>query len=278
VILIPLKFLFQITFSLPFDRVESYSCKMTAADKKLYSRFLNGEGGEQSHVPGSSVHGSELSALSRPQTFVGSPVSGSPIFGPQSLPTVFVRTISGSSHHSVDSGPQLCDTISQKTLFYLVSTLNSSFSPDYDFSDAKSEEFSKEPTMKWVRDSVRDCLSPVLGEEYPFFDVNLWSAIDEEIKLRECKIYSYNPDLNSDPYGEEGTLWSFNYFFYNKKMKRILFLTCRAMSNSVVYEDFNDGDIGDSMELDDPQPSTDTSTYPSQQMGSFLPPGVSLIF
>ena len=39
---------------------------------------------------------------------------------------------------------------------------------------------------------------------------------------------SYNPDLDSDPYGEEGSLWSFNYFFYNKKMKRILFFTCRA--------------------------------------------------
>lgn len=41
--------------------------------------------------------------------------------------------------------------------------------------------------------------------------------------------YSYNPDLDSDPYGEEGSLWSFNYFFYNKKMKRILFFTCRAI-------------------------------------------------
>ena len=41
-------------------------------------------------------------------------------------------------------------------------------------------------------------------------------------------VFSYNPDLDSDPYGEEGSLWSFNYFFYNKKMKRILFFTCRA--------------------------------------------------
>lgn len=42
-------------------------------------------------------------------------------------------------------------------------------------------------------------------------------------------VLSYNPDLDSDPYGEEGSLWSFNYFFYNKKMKRILFFTCRAI-------------------------------------------------
>lgn len=41
--------------------------------------------------------------------------------------------------------------------------------------------------------------------------------------------YSYNPDLNSDPFGEDGCLWSFNYFFYNKKLKRIVFLSCRAV-------------------------------------------------
>ena len=44
-----------------------------------------------------------------------------------------------------------------------------------------------------------------------------------------CKFaISYNPDLASDPYGEEGCIWSFNYFFYNKKIKRIVFFSCRA--------------------------------------------------
>ena len=47
-------------------------------------------------------------------------------------------------------------------------------------------------------------------------------------KTNCCCGCSYNPDLDSDPYGEEGSLWSFNYFFYNKKMRRILFFTCRA--------------------------------------------------
>lgn len=46
-----------------------------------------------------------------------------------------------------DEGP-LCDTISTKTLFYLISTLNASFNPDYDFSNAKSCEFSKEPSLQ----------------------------------------------------------------------------------------------------------------------------------
>jgi hypothetical protein len=46
-----------------------------------------------------------------------------------------------------EDGP-LCDTISRKTLFYLIATLNAAFHPDYDFSDAKSHEFSKEPSLQ----------------------------------------------------------------------------------------------------------------------------------
>lgn len=52
----------------------------------------------------------------------------------------------GRSMSDGESG-YLCDTISTKTLFYLISTLNASF-PDYDFSNAKSEEFSKEPSAQ----------------------------------------------------------------------------------------------------------------------------------
>lgn len=41
--------------------------------------------------------------------------------------------------------------------------------------------------------------------------------------------HSYNADFKSDPYEEEGALWAFNYFFYNKKLKRILFFSCIAV-------------------------------------------------
>ena len=30
---------------------------------------------------------------------------------------------------------------------------------------------------------------------------------------------SYKSDMESDPFGEKGSVWSFNYFFYNKKLK-----------------------------------------------------------
>lgn len=42
-------------------------------------------------------------------------------------------------------------------------------------------------------------------------------------------LFSYNPDLDSDPFGEDGSLWSFNYFFYNKRLKRIVFFSCRSI-------------------------------------------------
>ena len=167
---------------------------MTAADKKFYGHFLHLTSCEE----GSGNMGNQnqdLHALSTPQTFVGSPLAGSPIFGPNSIPTVFVRTISGSSHHSVECGAQLCDTISNKTLFYLISTLNESFSPDYDFSDAKSDEFSREPGLKWVKDSIHSNMSAVLGDEFAVLEASLWKNADEEIKLGDCEIYRWDYNL-----------------------------------------------------------------------------------
>ena len=51
---------------------------------------------------------------------------------------------------SYEDGGTLCDTISTKTLFYLISTLNASFNPDYDFSAAKSAEFSRETSLEVI--------------------------------------------------------------------------------------------------------------------------------
>jgi len=175
-------------------RIESYSCKMAGAEKALYKRF-NAEG----------VHPNDLQALSPPEGV-------SP----------------GHHSHRDDEGP-LCDTISRKTLFYLIATLNSAF-PDYDFMDLKSHEFSKEPSRQWVTNAIDTNLIATAGDEYRVLRATLWAAIDDEISLEDCDIYSYNPDLASDPFGEDGCLWSFNYFFYNKKLKRIVFFTCRAVN------------------------------------------------
>jgi hypothetical protein len=180
-------------------RIESYSCKMAGTDKALYKRF-NPEG----------VHPNDLQALSPPA-------------GVSPGHSQYSRSVSGD-----EEGP-LCDTISRKTLFYLIATLNSAF-PDYDFMDVKSHEFSKEPSRQWVENAIDSNLIATAGDQYRCLGASLWVAINDEISLEDCDIYSYNPDLASDPFGEVGCLWSFNYFFYNKRLKRIVFFTCRAVN------------------------------------------------
>ncbi len=109
---------------------------MIGTEKQLYKKF-NADASRSPHT---------LEALSPPTNGYGgySPSPG----------RVYSRSWSGSvsGYRSSDEeeaaaqGVTLCDTISRKTLFYLISTLNAAF-PDYDFSDAKSSEFSKEPSL-----------------------------------------------------------------------------------------------------------------------------------
>eukprot|EP00794_Sanderia_malayensis_P018612 gene18612-20489_t len=185
--------------------LESYSCKMTGQDKRLYKN-LTADG----HSP------SDIQALSPPESQFS--ISPNARFKNRSFST-----------DEDECSTVLSSTCSRKTLFYLIATLNASFN-DYDFSNAKSEEFSREPTLDWVINSINSNLSTAIGESYAKISSHLWASIDEQICLQDCTIYSYNPDLESDPFGEEGSLWSFNYFFFNKRMKRIVFFNCRASS------------------------------------------------
>lgn len=118
-------------------RIESYSCKMAGEDKRLFKTFSNE--GELS----------DLTMLSPPQT---------------------VLSVSPNISHSFTSGDEVESPLnfacSRKTLYYLVSTLNASFRPDYDFSDAKSDEFSREPSVDYVSNFINSSLGAVLGEQY----------------------------------------------------------------------------------------------------------------
>lgn len=57
----------------------------------------------------------------------------------------------------------------------------------------------------------------------------MWKLIDKEMTLKDCSIYCYAPE--EDPYdGEEGAIWSLNYFFFNKTRKRVCYLYLRGLS------------------------------------------------
>ena len=156
-------FIFTHQFLIP--RIESYSCKMIGADKQLYKKF-------NAEAEGRTFH--TLEALSPPQNGFGgygvSPRSSSGVMLVQkqtSQTSNYSRSYSSSHSDEDDGSPNvqqstnqanpannvvpsvapLCDVISRKSLFYLISTLNAAF-PDYDFTDTRSSEFSKEPTLQ----------------------------------------------------------------------------------------------------------------------------------
>lgn len=157
---------------------------------------------------------------------------------------------SGSSPFELSASPlgPLAESSSRKTLIYLILTLNAIY-PDYDFSLLRAQHFCKEEGVAKAEEAVDSHLvevskvwskTPGLGES-PFLEC-LWSSVEEAIKLKDCDVYSYRSDLDSDPFGSEmgPALWQFNYFFYNKKIKRILYLSCRAKSKSSAEEESED--------------------------------------
>lgn len=128
---------------------------------------------------------------------------------------------------SEDRDNPLSDKCCRKTLFYLITTLNESFRPDYDFSAAKAHEFSREPSLNWVStaplagsaqahcwhsrwsfsktekllrvviepmspqvaNAVNSSMFSAVGEEFNSLGPEVWSAIDQEINLQGCDIY-----------------------------------------------------------------------------------------
>jgi len=77
--------------------------------------------------------------------------------------------------------------------------------------------------------NINRYLAP-LSESYnsSFLD-ELWLSIEEVVHLSECEIYSYVPNMEDDPFSQ-GNLWTFNYFFFNRGLKRIIYFTCIARS------------------------------------------------
>ncbi|NWH41771.1 MAF1 polymerase, partial [Chloropsis hardwickii] len=183
-------------------RIESYSCKLAGIDKQLFKQFCQ-EG--QPHA---------LEALSPPQS------SG---LSPGRYQTGHTGIDTGHTGHA---GSQEWGTGIGTGALGILGWAPGGAAPR---AGGPSHEFSREPSLHWVVNAVNCSLFSAVREDFKALKPLLWDAVDEEICLAECDIYSYNPDLDSDPFGEDGSLWSFNYFFYNKRLKRIVFFTCRSI-------------------------------------------------
>lgn len=149
----------------------------------------------------------------------------------------------------------LSQSSSRRTFAYLIATLNASH-PDYDFSHLlRPTDFRREKSLDRVMNTLDTTLYnlrprpstsfglsngshwststasvttlPFTGKEV--WNPRMWHVIDKEMSLQECSIYCYQPE--EDPYdGEEGEIWSFNYFFFNKRRKRVCYIYLRGLS------------------------------------------------
>ena len=142
---------------------------------------------------------------------------------------------------------------SRRTFAYLIGTLNASH-PDYDFSHLRPSDFHREKSLNLVMNTLDTTLYnlrpqrqhtwigisrqgsarvdpafslPSRGHEA--WDSRMWRLIDKEMSLKECSVYSYAPVDDSFD-GEEGAIWSFNYFFFNKVRKRVCYFYIRGLS------------------------------------------------
>jgi len=143
------------------------------------------------------------------------------------LETKLVEEISNSPKMGGVSplGP-LGKASTRKLLINLISTMNASF-PDYDFSDTRPRQFEQAPNRHMVVTHVNNLLLNDLDNVEAGARETVWKAIDANIDLENVEIYSFIPDEDSDVFSL-GKLWSFNYFFFNKRMKKVLFFQCSA--------------------------------------------------
>jgi len=146
-------------------------------------------------------------------------------------------------------GP-LSEASSRKTFIYLISILNSSY-PDYDFSNIRPEQFRKEINTASIEDYTKIFLGQAIQNSSPELIDEIWDTINEEIDLKDCSIYSLIAEPDSGPFGEAGVICSFNYFFYNKKLKRILYFSCRSVSKMSVLPAHSMNDDEEEEEGDD---------------------------
>jgi len=155
-----------------------------------------------------------------------------------------------ASPASLSSSPvgPLTDAGSRKTLIYLILTLNHCF-PDYDFSALRAQHFTKEDGLQAVQGVIEtQLLEPARmfgAVEFTTLQT-LWTRLEEVIQPSECDVYSYKSEAEGDPFNDSASLWSFNYFFFNRRLKRIVCFTAMACSKQHAMDDFDEeGEYGD---------------------------------
>mmetsp|Transcript_14552 Transcript_14552/g.18387 ORF Transcript_14552/g.18387 Transcript_14552/m.18387 type:complete len:445 (+) Transcript_14552:247-1581(+) len=168
------------------------------------------------------------------------------------------------------------DSSAQRLMTDLILTLNASF-PDYDFSSIRPSHIARLPSLNVAINRTNEKLAELTtstctstsnmnihgqGRGANFFS-QLWNAIDDVIGMNDSEVYSYVPphrDDDDDPLGFLKTLdnnngggdsdnivplWTLNFFFVNKSMKRIVLFTCVQTMRSDISSNGNEDDDDD---------------------------------
>ncbi|KOS21673.1 Repressor of RNA polymerase III transcription maf1 [Escovopsis weberi] len=195
-----------------------YITKSTGSDKKLYKNIEKDLGSQQAAL---IKLGASLSPLDRQHMMATS--QSAQLFS-----------------HSSAFGP-LSQLSSRRTFAYLIATLNASH-PHYDFSHVlRPGDFKRERSLKRVMANLDSILQNVRpGFEGSSYSSSLgadmssqwgphcWSLINKEMRLNECTIFSYHPEI--DPFEEdESAIWAVHYFFFNRPLKRVAYLYVRVV-------------------------------------------------
>lgn len=206
--------------------LESFSCKRAGQDKKLAKQlqlFYQNEVAADLMLNGSTTHPLTMSSRSPPNTTLLEKTTTLPA---DKEPIVVLA----SEENDIGS---LQDATTRKLMINLISTMNASF-PDYEFSGCRPEQFQKMGPLGKIMHRINTQLAEMVEIHTNGFLEELWTAIEHVIHLQDCQVYSYLPNMESDDPFTDGCLWSFNYFFYNPKMKKVLYFTC--MSKSQLYD------------------------------------------
>jgi hypothetical protein len=105
--------------------------------------------------------------------------------------------------------------LSLKAFYYLVSTMNIMF-PDYDFSEAPPEVFSRPSSLHQLITHINTSIFNTGLDRnttaFSDFCRQLWDCIDSAMGgLDQCDIYTFKPeglDVMDDPFRERGTMYA----------------------------------------------------------------------
>ena len=132
------------------------------------------------------------------------------------------------SHQSdiaADAGsPLLLHKSPKQLMHYFVNALSETF-PDYKFDGLNQGSFTKRDDLNAVVNYINQTLGCALERTYPKVVPDLWRTLRQVIQFTDCDLYELVHDVI-----DEAKLWSFCYFWFDRKHHRILLLSCRSRS------------------------------------------------